>query len=597
MAPNEEQQKIDSTMMRHRLAIARGILPLTNPFVRQKPFKPLKQPRWFATKRQQRIAKQRGTLVATTTEPTSLVSPTLEEHRQWLKSQEFSLDKPPPFAADPSGIVGRDLTDEIIDMKDLYDPRIHSATAPDWQAEGYEPSTPLTEELIAHIAVRGVPISVAEFMRQALTHPLHGYYTHPTNDDNIWDDDDDEDLDPVTPDRYILGSRGDFVTAPEISQVFGECLAIWFITQWQVLNKPNSIQLIEVGPGRGTLICDILRCILTFVPDCGAAIKDVHLIEASQAMRDEQRRSLEALKVDDVGFVFDDNDDNREPVASDGEEQTNKIRVRWHDSFPSMVAKQASDDDDAKMPSFVVCQELLDALPVHVFQRTESGWRERLVDVAVKKDEDDDEEEEDTAEPDTLKTRLRATLATGLTPACSTLLNVDESGNMMNDQSSVGDVCEVCPEGIFLVQDIAKLIERNSGGALIIDYGQEGSKDSVRGFSKHKQVNFLSKPGEVDVTADVDFAALRHAVNARERSDNDNTHAFGPVTQGEFLAAMGALERVTALIEDDETTEEQAQNLYDALERLVLPEHMGERYKVLAIGRKKEGIFAPPGFQ
>ena len=72
--------------------------------------------------------------------------------------------------------------------------------------------------------------------------------------------------------------------------------------------------------------------------------------------------------------------------------------------------------------------------------------------------------------------------------------------------------------------------------------------------------------------------------------------AFGPVTQGEFLMKMGAVDRVVALIEKDSTTDKQAEDLCNALERLTQPEHMGERYKVLAIARKRDGIFAPPAF-
>ena len=137
-------------------------------------------------------------------------------------------------------------------------------------------------------------------------------------------------------------------------------------------------------------------------------------------------------------------------------------------------------------------------------------------------------------------------------------------------------------------------LAKKGGSALIIDYGQEGSTDSIRAFSKHKQVNALSRPGEINVTADVDFAALRYAVNAT--AEGDSHHAFGPVTQGKFLISMGAAKRVSDLIENENTTDEQAEDLYTALERLVLPEEMGERYKVMAIAKKKDGIFGPPGF-
>lgn len=166
---------------------------------------------------------------------------------------------------------------------------------------------------------------------------------------------------------------------------------------------------------------------------------------------------------------------------------------------------------------------------------------------------------------------------------------------------------------------------------MLVDYGGEGSGDSVRAFKRHGQAHVLSEPGELDVTADVDFAALRGAVNdapagssgrwrdgpkpdstaegagedeiadvaaaARAaNSDPNPPQAFGPVAQGKFLAAMGATDRVVSLIERDGTTIEEANDLMQAYERLVTSEHMGERYKVMAIARKKEGIFPPPPF-
>lgn len=610
---------------------------------------PPPQARWFATKRQKRIAAKRGINVEEETEnkpitlkkpfdesslilPSSILRTDLTDHQQWMETQRpsFSGDKPPSFEADPSGVVKRDLTEAVIDLKDMYDPRLHSRGELD--EELYEASTPLSQELIAYISVRGAPITVAEYMRQALTHPLHGYYTNPTSsqeqdteeDDfdelNDWDKDDQGQGDA----SHIIGRKGDFVTAPEVSQVFGECLCVWFVTQWQTLNSPSKIQLVEVGPGKGTLMADFCRSALKLFPDFGAAIQKIHLVEASPVMRTEQQRRLEELNSETVKFVFQEYTPEVDSIFQDKKEikenenvQAEKeipedvhvIHVQWHDSFTS-VLRQSNAPDTDPIPSMVLCQELIDALPVHVFEKTDKGWRERMVDVA-KTEKEQKEEEGDTTEVSaesekkedgSKQPRLRFVLSEDTTPALRTLLNVDDSGNMQDDTAQVGDICEVCPEGILLSQDVAELLTRNGGAALIVDYGQEGSTDSIRAFSRHNQVNVLSRPGQVDVTADVDFAALRHAVNVKRGDDKetepepDRPHAFGPVSQGKFLSSMGATERVIHLIEDDHTTDEQAEEIYHALERLVLPEHMGERYKVLAIARKKDGIFAPPGF-
>jgi NADH dehydrogenase [ubiquinone] 1 alpha subcomplex assembly factor 7 len=90
----------------------------------------------------------------------------------------------------------------------------------------------------------------------------------------------------------------------------------------------------------------------------------------------------------------------------------------------------------------------------------------------------------------------------------------------------------------------------------------------------------------------VDFFVLKHSLPPKS-----SISAFGPITQGEFLMTMGASDMVIALIEEESTTDEQAQTLMQALKYLVMPEHMGEKYKVLALGRKRDGIFAPPAFE
>lgn len=568
--------------------------------------------RLLTTKRQQHEALKNGTLV-TTSEPSKLVKTDLVAHLQWIERNKPSYEKnqEPPLFPDPSGVVNVDLTDAMFDLKDMYDPRIHLANAPDWDKDGYEATTPLSDDLIALIGATGRTMTVAEYMRQALTHPLYGYYTCPERKDD-WEDLDSVFDEPVTPSNYIIGAKGDFVTAPEISQIFGESIAVWFMIQWQTIGKPTDIQIVEIGPGKGTLICDVIKTSMkSFKDHCGASLRMIHLVETSPAMREEQRRKLEELDLDlDATIVFEDQASSKSENAPPNvpkKDSKQVIRVQWHDSFASVKANAP------KMPTFIVCQELIDALPIHAFEKTIDGWRERMIDVAAKSDEDDEElqkpqqaEVKKTADTTTdikLKEklpRLRIVIAPDVTPGVTTLLNVDKDGKIEGDDSSeIGSVIEVCPEGILLVQDIHKFIEHNRGAALIIDYGEEGSSDSIRGFSKHKQVSFLSRPGEVDVTADVDFTALKHAVNSRrgaEDSSDNSPFAFGPIEQGKFLVSMGATERAMHIIDDDKTTDEHAAEIHDALERLISPEYMGHRYKVLAIARKKDGIFEPAAF-
>ena len=137
--------------------------------------------------------------------------------------------------------------------------------------------------------------------------------------------------------REPFGTSGDFVTAPEISQMFGELLGLWLADSWQRAGSPAPVLLVELGPGRGTLMADALRAIARAAPDLAEAAH-LHLVEKSARLRAEQARRL--------------------PAAT------------WHDSL-------ATVPDDA--PMLLVGNEFLDALPLTQFERTQDGWALRRV--------------------------------------------------------------------------------------------------------------------------------------------------------------------------------------------------------------------------
>ena len=547
----------------------------------------------------------------------------------------------------------------VVDRDSMFDPTMHLPHAPqDWK--GYEAATPLSEFLMQRIGVSGQPISTAEYMRHALTHPLYGYYTNSSNqnqalnDGGLGNDDDDDDWDgneydidetetettnsttgTATTDAAgrstIFGRGGDFVTAPELSSVFGHSLCVWFMTVWQQepLGKPKDIQFVELGPGRGTLMADLLELAHSSkLMNFGQSIRTVHLVEASRELRREQQETIAKAVGHLVKLEFMDDDSKKNTTAGQKEADkpdeeddndkspsfVNTIRIEWHDNFSSFQSKR-----DKSVPTMVIMQEFIDALPVHQFQKTDDGWRERMIDV-VSADETNEAGESIPTTPSPTSSsenerqlipRLRQVLAPNVTPAVELLLS---SSYDQYDHFPEGTVVEICPDALFLIQDVAKVLEESQGAALIIDYGEEGTTDTLRAFSRHQQVPLTSRPGKVDVTADVDFFALKNclSVDALKRnkdapsSDDDaegrslpssSIHAFGPVKQGEFLMKMGAGELTMNVIEKDETTEEQAQAFADALKYLVLPEHMGEKFKVLALSRKRDGLFGPAGIE
>ena len=174
--------------------------------------------------------------------------------------------------------------------------------------------TPLEAEIRRIIETDG-PISVADYMRLCLGHPQHGYY--------------------VT--RDPLGARGDFITAPEVSQMFGELVGAWAAAVWRQMGAPRELRLIELGPGRGTLMADALRAAKA-MPEFADALS-VHLVETSPALREAQQAKLGA--------------------------------VTWHSQI----------EDVPEGPCITIANEFVDALPVDQLVKGRDGWHMRMVGV------------------------------------------------------------------------------------------------------------------------------------------------------------------------------------------------------------------------
>lgn len=175
---------------------------------------------------------------------------------------------------------------------------------------------PLREHFRRLIAATG-PIPVSRYMADALGHPEHGYYAR----------------------REPFGTRGDFVTAPEISQIFGELIGLWAVACWQQMGAPGRVVLAEAGPGRGTLMADALRA-ARLAPDFLAAA-DVVLIETSPRLRELQRQALP-------------------PLARP---------ARWIDRVDALP----------EGPLLFLANEFFDALPIRQFERHDGAWWERMV--------------------------------------------------------------------------------------------------------------------------------------------------------------------------------------------------------------------------
>ncbi len=357
------------------------------------------------------------------------------------------------------------------------------------QDSGPPPTLPLSgggklDSLIkARIRDEG-PISVADYMELALAHPQFGYYMR----------------------RDPLGVAGDFITAPEISQLFGELIGLWLARQWEVMGKPKAA-LIELGPGRGTLMADALRATKKIAGFHDAI--SVHLMEMSPALKTKQWQVLAG----------------KHP------------NIEWHTSI----------DDLPEKPWLLVANEFFDALPIRQFV-FQGEWKERMVGM----------------EGDIL--------AFSCHPCESrdpVFLKLD-SRFRGNDNS----IYETCPAALAIIRTIAAHIKEHSGAAIIVDYGYaQGKGDTLQAVRAHACHDPLVEPGTADLTAHVDFAALKEAAA--------DAAVYGPVPQGAFLERIGARVRAATLYKN--ATSEQRPAIASGLERLISPDQMGDLFKAMAI--------------
>lgn len=283
----------------------------------------------------------------------------------------------------------------------------------------------LLDHLRRRVAAEG-PLSVQDVMADALTHPRFGYYAT----------------------RDPFGTGGDFVTAPEVSQMFGELIGLWAAVVWQQIGAPDPVRLVELGPGRGTLMADALRATRPVPGFVKAA--DLHLVEASQTLREVQARSLAGHEAD------------------------------WHDDLSGVPDG----------PAIAIANEFFDALPIAQLVRSESGWRERRLGF-----------DGESGDPLWTLTPGASPLAALLSPAVAAT-------------AGPGDIAEVSPASLSIAHALGQRIAEQGGAALVIDYGHaiSGVGDTLQAVRAHDYADVLATLGEADLTAHVDFAALARAV-------------------------------------------------------------------------------------
>ncbi len=345
--------------------------------------------------------------------------------------------------------------------------------------------TPLFSIIHDIISSEG-PITLERYMEIVLHHPDYGYYRHD---------------DP-------LGAHGDFVTAPEVTQMFGEMVGVWCVEVWKQMGEPNPFALLELGPGRGTLLMDILRA-TSKITGFQKAFR-LHLFESNATLRKIQKE-----KLGDYAPVFVENIE----------------RLPW-------------------MPTIVLANEFFDTIPMRQFFKTEKGWRERLVDCQAGR-------------------LLFIEGEPQLTP-------LGVAANVAGD-TRIGWTYEVSPSSLAIVQQVSGHVVRHGGAGLIVDYGYSApmGADTLEAWHKHKFIDPLEFSGEADVTADVDFSALKTIAL------HTGARVVGPIGQGEFLKNLGIEVRAAQLVRS--ASEDTAAVVKADLNRLIDPAHMGVSFKAMSI--------------
>jgi len=365
----------------------------------------------------------------------------------------------------------------------------------------------LLEVLRARIRRDG-PMPVEAYMQACLADPEHGYWRQAAG---------------------TIGADGDFITAPEISQVFGELIGLWCGVVWQSMGRPAGVHLIELGPGRGTLLRDGLRAGRAVPGFLQAAA--VHLVEISAPLREMQRQALAPFSRSRRPA--------QDPAAGLPGVVGPRLRgddVEWHERLGEVPPG----------PAIIIGNEFLDALPIRQLVFAAGAWRERVVEL-------DGQEK--------LRFGLGATVDRPEADWADTAPPPDAILELRAGESEL----------------IAELAGRQAPvAALLIDYGpaEAGYGETLQAVRRHAYGDPLATPGSADLTAHVQFGRLARQARAAGLAVD------GPITQAEFLGALGAAERAARLMAANPA---EAGSIETGVQRLLSPAGMGQLFKAMVI--------------
>ena len=317
-----------------------------------------------------------------------------------------------------------------------------------------------------------------------------------------------------------FGKNGDYITSPLISNLFGEMIAIWCVSFWENLGKPNKIVLVELGPGDGTLCQDFINAIKNF-KDFYHCV-EINLLEKSKLLKKIQQGKLKNTNVKWINNINEINDG----------------------------------------PIIFIGNEFFDSLPIKQIYKKKKLLLERYVSL--------------------LKNEKKIKFLHK--KANKNLIKSIEKLNLI----SSGKIIEYPKEAIKYLNKIASKINKYSGGLLTFDYGYlvPKNKNTLQCIQNHKYVNFLSDPGNADITSHINFKLFCKILN------QNNLKVENVITQTEFLQKLGIVERANMLSKNKNFKTKAT--IFYKLKKLLHNEEMGNLFKVLFA--KKKGIEFTLGF-
>ena len=309
-----------------------------------------------------------------------------------------------------------------------------------------------------------------------------------------------------------FGKQGDFITAPNVSRLFSEMIAIWIISFWKNLGSPKQFNLIELGGGNGEMMKILIESFQNFPSFQKSCNLIIH--EKSPTLIRIQKKKLSKSKIIWISKI-------------------NKLK---------------------KNPSIFVANEFFDAMPIKQFQKYKNIWYEKFV-------------------------KFENFTKASFVEKKTDIKKIEKKLNFKISQNQ--DFIEYSESGLSYLKNISNFIKKNTGGLLLIDYGDldKKMKNTLQAVSNHKFANILDNIGGVDITHNINFELFKKFTQKLGGLDNNLN------TQKNFLIKMGIKERAEILSRNKNFSKKA--DIFYRLNRLIDEKQMGTLFKVMFVKNKK----------